>query len=178
MELLCLSLYADMTDNEIKDCIQQMLPVCMVKEQGFCLTIGGFDEDSRELWEIPEATNFMRKLVDLGFIAALEVSTTAKDFVRKDFFGVDKLPGFGALEVWMCATGRMIKGHNDIDMATIRQFHAELDMANTKARLVCAEPPYNTGMKATAYPHTVHDGPVRYHGFNKNRLPRWKKGAL
>jgi hypothetical protein len=156
-DFLCLSLYADMTDDEIKDCIQQMMPVCKVKQQGFCLTVGGFDKDPRELWEIPESVAFFKKLVDLGFIAALEVSTTASGLVREDFFGVPKLPGFGALEVWMCATGRMAKGNNDVDAASLMHFERELEHANAKALATCKEPPYNTGMKTNAYPEFVYD---------------------
>ena len=39
--------------------------------QGFFLVVQGFDEDSRDLWEIEEALALMKKLVDLGCLSAL-----------------------------------------------------------------------------------------------------------
>lgn len=173
MDLMYLSLADDMTDAEIKECIQDMIPVCKVKKQGFCLTISGYDEDPRELWQIPSAVGFMKRLCELGLISALEVSTTSPDLLRTEFKAL-KLPGFGALEVWMCATNRMVKGSNDIDDATLKAFHRDLQLANVQAEMTCQEPPYHTGMKKKSYPTHIPDAPVKYHGFNKDRGPRWK----
>lgn len=173
MDLMCLSLYSDMTDDEIKECVQEMIPICRKRQRGFCLSIGGYDEDPRELWQIPEAVGFMQRLVKLGLISALEVSTTSADLLPKEY-KTDKLPGFGALEIWMCATNRMGKGDNDIDLPTFQLFRRELDAANIVADNICKEPPYRTGLKKNAYPTQVADGQVKYHGFNKDRIPRWK----
>lgn len=173
MDLLCLSLAADMTDAEIKESIQEMIPVCKLKGQGFCLTISGYDEDHRELWQIPEALGFMKRLCDLGFISTLEVSTTCPDLIRKEY-KIDKLPGFGALEVWMCATNRMGTGKNDIDQRTMASFHEDLRIANMRSEEVMKEPPYRTGIKKSGYRTQIPDAPIKYHGFNKDRGPRWK----
>jgi len=173
MDLMCLSLTADMTDAEIKESMQNMIPVCTAKGQGFCLSISGYDEDRRELWQIPEAIGFMKRLCDLGFISTLEVSTTCSDLLREEY-KIKKLPGFGALEVWMCATNRMGNGKNDLDRATMDKFYEALRISNKRAEEVMKEPPYKTGIKKAAYPTQIPDAPHKYHGFNKDRGPRWK----
>lgn len=65
-----------------------------------CL-IRGFDDDSRELFDIPEVRAFCRRLMTLGFASYLEGATTlagsAPDSLRQ---------AWGAFEVWMTAEGR------------------------------------------------------------------------
>jgi hypothetical protein len=115
----------------------------------------------------------MKRLCEFGLISALEVSTTSPDLMRTEFREL-KLPGFGALEVWMCATNRMEKGKNDIDDATLKAFHRDLQLANMQAEMICNQPPYRTGMKKKSYPTQIPDAPIKYHGFNKERGPRWR----
>lgn len=171
MDLLCVSLTSDMSDSEIKEYIQKMLPVCATNGQGFCLSISDFDEDHRELWQIPEAKSFMKRLCDLGFISILEVSTTCPDLLKEEY-KVNKLPGFGALEVWLCGTNRMGSGHNDIDQKTMAKFIEDLNTANLRADEVMKEPPYKNEMKktSTSYSAQIPDAPHK-HGFNK----RWNR---
>lgn len=167
-DIMILALESKMTDNEIKDCIQQMMPICIARAAGFCLTISGFDADKRELWQIPEATAFMKRLVDFGLIAGLEVSTQGEGMVREEL-GVESLPGFGALEVWMAGTGRLASGSNDIDKATMDTFFAELNIANAKAKAICQEPRYNTGISAVGKAAQIPDGSTRH------SCPKWNK---
>lgn len=143
-DVMVLVLGCNMTDNELKDCIQQMMPICLVKSQGFCLTISGYDDDPRGLWAIPEAIRFMKRLVKIGLIAGLEVSTHAEGLVRPEY-GLNELPGFGALEVWMCGTGKMENGSNDITAQILEDFFEDLGTANKKSRDICLEPSYDTG---------------------------------
>jgi hypothetical protein len=35
------------------------------------MTIGGFNQDRREIWDIPEVQTYCQCLVDIGFIAYL-----------------------------------------------------------------------------------------------------------
>jgi hypothetical protein len=163
-DVMCISLESNMTDNEIKECIQLMIPACIARTRGFCLTISGFDDDPRELWQIPEATEFMRRLVDLGFISALEVSTTAIELLPIYAKG-KQLPGFGALEVWMCGTGRMSLGSMDVTRPVIEDFHKALQAANRKAQTVCDEPSYVSEKRP--YMSNVPDGQARYRGFRR-----------
>lgn len=166
-DIMILALEPKMTDNEIKDAIQQMMPICLSKKSGFCLSISGFDSDKRELWQIPEAIAFMKRLVDFGLIAGLEVSTQGEGLVREEF-GVPLLPGFGALEVWLGGTGRLITGSNDLNQDLMQEFFAELNRANAKAETICREPPYKTGIKAVENVGQIPDGATRH-------CPKWNK---
>lgn len=176
MDVMCMSLSVDMTDNEIKDCIQQSLPVCNAKEQGFFLSIDGYDDDRRELWQIPEVVKFMKRLCDFGFIAILEASTTCSVLIRKEYKKFKKLPGIGALEVWMFATGRMekmIKENNSIDTKTMNEFSNFLITSIDFAKAISKETSYHTGnykYKTQQKQRTqIPDAPVKHHGFNRIR---------
>lgn len=165
-DIMILALEPKMTDNEIKDAIQQMMPICLAKQSGFCLTISGFDSDKRELWQIPEAIAFMKRLVDFGLIAGLEVSTQGEGMIREEF-GLKSLPGFGALEVWMGGTEKLITGSNDLSQELIQEFFAALNVANAKAKAICDDPPYNTGISAVG--NSIPDGSTRH------ACPKWSK---
>ena len=179
MDLMCMSLSTDMSNNEIKECIQQAIPICLANGQGFCLSISGHDQDRRELWQIPEAISFMKRLCNLGFISALEISTTCPDLIREQYKqqykGLDKLPGFGALEIWMCGNNKMGSGKIDINMETMNEFNKALQAANKAAELVMKEPEYKTGLKRSTYIKQIPDAPIKHHGFNKDRRneARW-----
>jgi len=163
MDLLCISLEVCMSDEEIKECIRNMIPVCIEKKQGFCLTIDGFCKDERDLWNIPEAVVFMKRLCKLGFISVLEVSTTCPALMKKEYENItEKLPGFGALEVWMCATNRMESGKNEMDKATIEIFLDHLNDSNIRAEKVFKENSIEN-VKTTQIP----DAPIKHSGFNK-----------
>jgi hypothetical protein len=64
--------------------------------------IVGYEDDARELYEIPEARAFCRRLVDMGFIAFLDETT----LFSSDMPAMAK-QGFGAMEVWLCAEDRL-----------------------------------------------------------------------
>lgn len=163
MDLLCISLDIHMSDEEIKQCIQNMIPVCIEKSQGFCLTIDGFCEDKRDLWNIPEAVVFMKRLCKLGFTSVLEVSTTCSALMKKEYENLtEKIPGFGALEVWMCATNRMESGKNEMDKATIEIFLDYLSDSNLRAEKISKEISF-TKPKKTQIP----DAPIQHRGFDK-----------
>jgi hypothetical protein len=164
-----MSLSTDMSDEEIKDCIQQAIPVVTIKRQGFCLTISGHDDDYRELWNIPEAVEFMKRLCNLGFISVLEVSTTSPELVRKEY-KLKTLPGFGALEIWMCATNRMEHGRNDIDRETIAKFHVDLKNSNKCAEKIMKEPPYKTRTNKSFDFQQTPDASIKHSGFKKRLI--------
>jgi hypothetical protein len=86
--------------------------------------VHGFDDDPRELWEIPEVGAHLRRLVDFGFIATLLRST----LVRELGAPADLLdcPAWGAFEVWahglgLFAGGRFRMPHAEA-MALVRTF--------------------------------------------------------
>ncbi len=60
-------------------------------------TISGYDDDERELWQIPEAVAFMKRMWEVGFGTILKLNLpTAKDHVRGNF---------GALQLWAAIRG-------------------------------------------------------------------------
>lgn len=132
-QLICIEMNVAQSDEEIKDCIRRILPLCHKNKMGACFSIQGFDDDEREVWEIPETIEFMKKLVDLGFMSILEISTTSPSLVRTEIFHTDKLPGLGAIELWMCATSRMGNGANEVTPAEFKMFTDALQASNAKA---------------------------------------------
>lgn len=101
----------------------------------FC-TIGGFGNDSRELWQIPEVRAFCRRLVDSAFVSYLSMSGQ-KAVGAPD--GCDGL--WGALEVWMVAENLM--GYEyDITKDVLEQFQAMLVASNKKADKIVGEPKF------------------------------------
>ena len=91
------------------DVIEQMRVMKRGREEGrydnvICI-IRGFDDDPRELYDIPEVRAFCRRIVNLAFISYLDFATTVltdvPDLVKK---------GWGAAEVWLCGEGRFKTG--------------------------------------------------------------------
>lgn len=86
--------------------------------------VHGYDEDSRELWEIPEVAVLFQRLVASGFISYLDISPSlSKEEAMKD------CPGFGSLEVWLIARGEM-KTHLQLTADHLGKFQEELEKSN------------------------------------------------
>ena len=104
-----LAIFSPYVGASNEDILTMMRAMKALRESGsHCLVIcliDGFDDDPRDLWDIPEARAFCRRLVSLGFISWLEFALcdpqTDIDKVAKD--------GLGALEIWMIAEGKMHK---------------------------------------------------------------------
>ena len=66
------------------------------------VTISGYDNDTRELWEIPEAVALCKRIIDSGLIAIMAVN-----------FGKDRIERvWGSIDVWFVATRRMKAGRS------------------------------------------------------------------
>jgi hypothetical protein len=86
--------------------------------------VRGFDEDPRELWDIPEVRAFCRRLVAQGFISYLDLAT--------------RLPGtpailrdaMGALEVWLTAEAKLSLEPMTLGPDVVERFRTALDAAN------------------------------------------------
>jgi hypothetical protein len=124
--------------------------ICQEKGKGFCLSINGFDDDPRDLWEIPDALDFLKRLLNLGFMTVLEVSTKSEEISGLAF----ELPGFGALELWLCATERMKSGSNQIDVDSFKVFCKDLESSNQPVRCMLKE-------------DSIPDTSIQYHGFKR-----------
>jgi len=126
-DLKWVPLTVDATDDDLR---------CMMKDMsnhlgktGFILTVNDYDDDPRGLYEIPECVKFFKKIVDLGFISLLELSTTVDGLAK--FSGC---PGLGALEVWLCATGHFSTGRMEISHDLMSEFLEVLENCNDKLR--------------------------------------------
>lgn len=164
-DLMCLALDPDMTRKEIEEVIQKSMPICKNKAQGFVFSLGGFDEDPRELWQIPKAIKFMKMIMDIGFMSVLEVSTMCVELMPERFKGIGGAPGLGALELWVCANNRMHEENLDISNEMMKEFLADLNESNNKVEKLCQQPTRNELKETTI--SFVKDGQVKYEGFPK-----------
>lgn len=168
-DALFVSLTADLTDDEIKDILFDLYPVCNKLRQGFMLTISGYDEDKRDLWEIPEVVAFYKRLIDFGFLSVLEVTTGIDGLAR-----FPKCPGFGAVEVWMAATGRMVRGSTTLPIEDMDEFYALLQKSNQRILEVIRQPrPVNVATRKNVHKMQAEDGQHRWTG-TKVRPRSWK----
>jgi hypothetical protein len=121
--LINLVTYVGMPDSEI---IGLMRDAKDARERGVKLmgcVVHGYNDDPRELHEIPEVQELCRRLVALGFIGFLEPATSLQG-----------LPGymggavFGAWEVWKLARGELRCGTGGaVSNAEVQRF-IEKDM--------------------------------------------------
>jgi hypothetical protein len=104
-------------------------------------TVDGFDDDPRCLGEIPEVRAFCRRLVGMGFISYLDVSSGIKELAHPTVAqGGGMGLGLGALEVWLIAEGLLGKaGRVNLDGAAWDRFRAALDLANQQADATCGK---------------------------------------
>lgn len=114
-----------------EEILEKMATVKTMRESGavsnVVCTIAGFDDDSRELWEIPEARAFCRRLVGLGFISYLDFETTIPDT------GVPEAcqGSLGAFEVWLMSESRMTN-ENVVTIELVEEAKQALIEANEK----------------------------------------------
>lgn len=116
------------TNEELVDMMRQMKAARKAGVDAVICCVSGFENDTRELWQIPEVRAFFRRLVTHGFISWLDV-----------FAGMDPDPntpevlrmGFGACEVWLISEGVDIGAANITLTATmLEDLKAVLHKAN------------------------------------------------
>jgi hypothetical protein len=96
----------DAWDSDLTEQMALMKKTMDADKEACCrCTIRGFNDDPRELWEIPEAKKLAQRPVDIGFIAWLEGSVLMPEIRRGP--DVNLQSGMGALEVWALAKGKM-----------------------------------------------------------------------
>jgi hypothetical protein len=100
--ILIVQLQLGDSNESILDLMRQMKACREDRSFGHVVcTVGGFSDDSRELYEIAEVRAFCRRLVGLGFISYLDPWTS-------NLPNPPMLAHFwGATEVWLCGEGRM-----------------------------------------------------------------------
>lgn len=133
---LCVApIHSSFSNDDIDDLTRQLGQRRRQNESDVIVcNISGFDNDPRELGEIPEARALCRRLVSRGFISWLEVSTTVPLLRRPDLDTPAMSAALGALEVWLIAEGLVGKaGTHQIAPADLLRFQAVLAEANQKA---------------------------------------------
>lgn len=101
--VLFVELGIDATNEDILDQMRKM-KACREDDSysHIVCTVRGFNDDKRELFEIPEVRAFCRRIVNLAFISYLDFSTAFDatiPAIAKD--------AWGAAEVWLCSKGRL-----------------------------------------------------------------------
>jgi hypothetical protein len=105
--------------------VEQMRIMKRGRENGFytnvVCTIGGFGDDPRELYQIPEARAFCRRLVTIGFISYLDGTTTMFDNPLGE--------GWGAAEVWLASENKFAE---EIPASLLGDIETAILVANEK----------------------------------------------
>lgn len=103
-DLYVFAVAPDESDEEIHGYVRTMNDLRRTgRPMHLVCTISGFNDDPRELFDIPEAVALCRRLVELGFISGLNVCTSLPPCPDHE-----RLHGlWGAFEVWLCSEGLM-----------------------------------------------------------------------
>jgi hypothetical protein len=109
------------------------------KETIIGIQVDGYNDDPRELGEIPEVQDFCERLVDLGFIADL---TPSLMLFPQDNLPIPRGSAFGSLEVWCTGQGMLgPAGRVDLETDRLMSFvDTMLSQANQRADTVLGRP--------------------------------------
>ena len=130
---------ATITDKAIDNLIRMTLPLVMDKDIYWVCAIAGYEDDERELYEVPEVRDFCRRLVEHGFIASLRLSTMYQSDDKRP-----ELKRFlGGMEVWAFAENLLEKnGDFRLTKERFERFDVVLKKAEKRAvSLVRSEGP-------------------------------------
>jgi hypothetical protein len=131
LKLHVVDLGLDATDSDLVEQMRQMEEHRAAGFERVGCSIRGYNADNRDLWQIPEAIDFCKKLVRLGFIAGLDVSFTFP--ANQPPLPVPVAP-MGSLDIWLIAKGHMSKdGTVELTKDLLDQFKRELEYLNTVA---------------------------------------------
>jgi hypothetical protein len=114
-DLIFIQTALDQTDEQL---VAQIRAV-MERPADIILAVGGFDDDPRDLWDIPEVRAHFRRLVDFGLIAILVPSTGLGELCPAHLAGC---PGLGGFEVWALGHGLLRGGPSTVPEALVGTF--------------------------------------------------------
>lgn len=117
-----------MKDSDIRDLVTNGFRACHVTGEGGLLSFDGYDQDPRDLWQIPEAINFAKKLCAMGVCSVLTISTYLDStWESKSNTGRP----FGAFELWLLAKEELGKTIEQPEvMRLFGEFEIDLDKSN------------------------------------------------
>jgi len=94
LPLLVISI--DLSEKDMREMIAAIMPVTDARNEGIYVTMFGYDDDPRELWQIPEARIVAQRWVNVGGLGVMNSDAHADP---------SKQPGFGTLQMWLLAQG-------------------------------------------------------------------------
>jgi hypothetical protein len=121
-----------LSDDALVDAMRWAIRVRSHGVQCVRAAVKGYEDDPREMWEIPEVRQLCQRLVDLGVIAVLELSDFCPEHpkLQRDHREGKATPmGPGALEVWLLAKGRVTGGKTTLTADDLNAFVEDLDLA-------------------------------------------------
>src|SRR4051812_26837848 len=124
-----LVLSSDLSAEEIDETIERRNDAAH-QAAGLVAHITGYDNDHRELWEIPAVIDFAARWVAAGGLSLLKVSTFLQ--VNHTNTGSElqqKWPGIGALEMWLLSRGELSRVQT-LDSLTFERFTQDLARSN------------------------------------------------
>jgi hypothetical protein len=111
------SLRASLTDPELVALMRQAKRARDAGSPSVTCAIAGYDEDPRELRDIPEAVELCKRLVRLGYLSFLDVATTVREFPT-----FNRGTSLGAWEVWRLARHEYEAGTHKVPVAALARF--------------------------------------------------------
>jgi len=102
---------------ELRGLAVKLMP--SVGSEGYAILVGGYDDDPRELYQIPEVIDLFKRVIKSGLLSVLEVSTS----IGKDFAGA-----LGALEIWAAVA---LTPDTPITPEIMQSFHHDLMISNS-----------------------------------------------
>jgi hypothetical protein len=116
-DLNVLKVSANLGDKALNELLGLANAKCLKHRAAFWLVIEGFDEDPRELWDIPEAIDLIDRLVAFGFMTVLGVS-------------VDDFKLLGAYQIWVIHNRLMQGNAMPFTKELFTQFTSDLIKSN------------------------------------------------
>jgi hypothetical protein len=108
---------ATITDQEIIGLMRHARRARAAGAPTVTCCIGGYDDDPRELGDIPEARELCKRLVRLGYIACLDIATSVREFPT-----FNHSITLGAWEVWRIARGEAKVGKSRVPAELLDEF--------------------------------------------------------
>ena len=119
------------TTEEMIDMMRTMKHVRESKWDHIICMISGYDDDPRELWQVPEVRAYTRRLFTTGFVAYLDVFASMNP-------DPDTCPivrsGFGSGELWLVMGGHnIVADHFTMTEKMVADFRSDLIAAGRAA---------------------------------------------
>jgi hypothetical protein len=135
MDLRCLLTDVGQTDEELVAQLRAMMEQARREPGETVFGVHGYDDDPRELGEIPEVRAHCRRMVDFGVLAVLTRSTWCRELGAPAW--TRDVPVLGAFEVWLLGLGHLGRDRLELPAAAaaalIDRFRREVLPASDRA---------------------------------------------